>query len=252
MPHKVDPLLIGSLNEISKKLKLSANLTEYWADKADEEHLRFLLEVLQQEMLFKTDAKHSRLIKKAGFPSYKTFAGYTHDNVRLPPILKWQDIENASFVKEKKNLVLMGPVGTGKTHLATAIGIEACRQGMSTGFYTVTGLILKLAEARKKGQIERLSKQIKKLDLLILDEWGYVPIDLEGAQILFQIIADSYEQKSLILTTNIEFGRWGNMFTDDQMAAAMIDRLAHHGHLIMFEGNSYRMEHALMRQQVLA
>ncbi len=252
MPHKIDPLLISSLKETSRQLRLSANLADYWADKVDEEHLRFMLEVLRQEILFKTDAKHSRLIQKAGFPSYKTFSGYTHDNVKLPPILKWQDVENASFVKEKKNLVLMGPVGTGKTHLATAIGIEACRQGMATGFYTVTGLILKLAEARKKGQVERLGRQLKKLDLLILDEWGYVPVDRDGAQMLFQIIADSYEQKSLILTTNIEFARWGNMFTDDQMAAAMIDRLAHHGHLIMFDGNSYRMEHALMRQQSLA
>ncbi len=252
MPHKIDPLLIRSLNEAGRQLRLSADLAEYWADKADEEQLKFLHEVLQQEIVFKLDAKHSRLIKKAGFPSYKTFAGYTHDNVKLPPLLKWQDVEDVSFVKEKKNLVLMGPVGTGKTHMATAIGMEACRQGMSTGFYTVTGLILKLAEARKKGQIERLGRQLKKLDLLILDEWGYVPVDREGAQILFQIIADSYEQKSLILTTNIEFARWGNMFTDDQMAAAMIDRLAHHGHLIMFEGNSYRMEHALMRQQAPA
>ena len=86
------------------------------------------------------------------------------------------------------------------------------------------------------------------LDLLILDEWGYVPVDKDGSQLLFRVISDSYESKSLILTTNLEFSKWGGIFTDDQMAAAMIDRLVHHGHLLIFEGKSYRMEHALMRR----
>ena len=91
--------------------------------------------------------------------------------------------------------------------------------------------------------------QLQNLELLILDEWGYVPVDKEGSQLLFRVIADSYESKSLILTTNLEFSKWGSVFTDDQMAAAMIDRLAHHGHLLLFEGESYRMKHALMRQK---
>ena len=90
--------------------------------------------------------------------------------------------------------------------------------------------------------------ELQKQDLLILDEWGYVPLDRDGAQLLFRIVADSYERRSLIITTNLEFSQWGSIFTDEQMAAAMIDRLAHHGHLLMFNGRSYRMEHALMRQ----
>lgn len=94
--------------------------------------------------------------------------------------------------------------------------------------------------------MERLIRELQGLDLLILDEWGYVPIDKEGSQLLFRVISD--ENKSLILTTNIEFSKWGSLFTDTQMAAAMIDRLVHHGHLLIFEGPSYRMEHALMRQ----
>ena len=115
-------------------------------------------------------------------------------------------------------------------------------------FYTVTELVLKLAEARKNGTLERLRNDLNGLDLLILDEWGYVPVDRDGSQLLFRVISDSYESKSLLLTTNLEFSKWGGSFTDDQMAAAMIDRLVHHGHLILFEGNSYRMEHALMKQ----
>ena len=116
----------------------------------------------------------------------------------------------------------------------------------------MTQLVLKLAEARKNGTLERLVRELQGLDLLILDEWGYVPVDKEGSQLLFRVISDSYESKSLILTTNLEFSKWGSIFTDDQMAAAMIDRLVHHGHLLLFEGRSYRMEHALMRQTAAA
>ena len=168
--------------------------------------------------------------------------------MKFPAAFTKQDLEAGTFVTEKKNLVLYGPVGTGKTHMAIAVGVKACKEGLKTRFYTVTQLVLKLAEARKLGTLERLIRELQTLDLLILDEWGYVPVDKDGSQMLFRIIADSYESKSLILTTNLEFSKWGNIFTDDQMAAAMIDRLVHHGHLILFEGQSYRMEHALMRQ----
>lgn len=109
--------------------------------------------------------------------------------------------------------------------------------------------MVKLSEALKEGTLERLIKSIARADLLIIDEWGYVPVDRQGAQLLFRIIADSYERRSVVLTTNLEFSKWGTIFTDDQMAAAMIDRLAHHGHILLFEGESYRMKHALMRQK---
>ena len=129
-----------------------------------------------------------------------------------------------------------------------AAGVKACNLGYKTKFYTITELVLKLAESRKNGTLERLLRDLHSLDLLILDEWGYVPVDKDGSQLLFRVISDSYESKSLILTTNLEFSKWGGIFTDDQMAAAMIDRLVHHGHLLIFEGKSYRMEHALMRR----
>lgn len=132
--------------------------------------------------------------------------------------------------------------------MAIAAGVKACNLGHITKFYTVTELVLKLAESRKNGTLEKLLRDLRSLDLLILDEWGYVPVDKDGSQLLFRVISDSYESKSLILTTNLEFSKWGGIFTDDQMATAMIDRLDHHGHLLIFEGKSYRMEHALMRQ----
>ena len=170
----------------------------------------------------------------------------------FPPSFTQEALESCQFMEQKQNLVLFGPVGVGKTHLAIAAGVKACKMGLKTRFYTVTGLVLKLAEARKNGTLERLLRELQGLDLLILDEWGYVPVDKDGSQLLFRVISDSYESKSLILTTNLEFSKWGSLFTDTQMAAAMIDRLVHHGHLLLFDGPSYRMEHALMRQDSVA
>ena len=247
---KIPSELMDKLKSTSRKLMLSSQFSEFCQADASPKQIELMIDLFQQELQYRDDNSKRRLIKKAAFPTFKTFEGYTHDHIQLPPALTWQEVEDVSFINEKKNLVMFGPVGTGKTHMATAIGVEACRKGLRTGFFTVTELVLKLAECRKKGTLEKMVKDLKKLDLLILDEWGYVPIDRDGSQILFRIIADSYEQKSLILTTNIEFSKWGKVFTDDQMAAAMIDRLAHHGHLIIFEGKSYRMEHALMRQTV--
>lgn len=210
--------------------------------------LEYLADALQKEVAHREENKRERLIKRARFPTYKTFDSYEFRSVKLPPALSREELENVSFMGEKINLVLYGPVGTGKTHMAIAAGVSACMKGCKVRFYTVTELVLKLAEARKNGTLERLRNELNSLDLLILDEWGYVPVDRDGSQLLFRVVSDSYESKSLILTTNLEFSKWGSIFTDDQMAAAMIDRLVHHGHLILFEGNSYRMEHALMKQ----
>lgn len=190
-------------------------------------------------------------MKRAGFPTYKTFEGYKYSHIQFPPLFSREELESCQFIREHKNLILYGPVGTGKTHLAIAIGVKACQMGLKTKFFSVTELVLKLAETRKQGTLEKLVKDLQKQDLLILDEWGYVPVDRDGSQMLFRIVSDSYERKSLILTTNLEFSKWGSVFTDEQMATAMIDRLAHHGHLLMAGGRSYRMEHALMRQDAV-
>ena len=118
---------------------------------------------------------------------------------------------------------------------------------METRFFTAASLATKLDEARRSGNLEKLLQSIDRAELVILDEWGYLPLEKEQAQLLFQLISSCYERRSLIITTNLEFSKWGTIFTDDQMAAAMIDRLAHHGHLLTFEGQSYRLRNALMR-----
>lgn len=167
---------------------------------------------------------------------FSRFHAHYHFRVRFcNPYSGWEnfsreELESLEFVPGQKNLVLYGLVGVGKTHMAIAAGVKACNLGYKTKFYTVTELVLKLAESRKNGTLEKLLRDLRSLDLLILDEWGYVPVDKDGSQLLFRVISDSYERKSLILTTNLEFSKWGGIFTDDQMAAAMTDRLVHHFH----------------------
>lgn len=231
-----------------RKLYLTSSIPDMVDKEGKPKQAEFLRDALRRELAARDENRRKRLMKKAGFPVIKSFEEYDYGKITIPPALSREQLETADFVKEHQNLVLYGPVGTGKTHMAIAAGIEACERGYQTKFYTVTELVLKLSEARKNGTLEKLRADLKKQDLLILDEWGYVPVDRDGSQLLFRVISDSYESKSLILTTNLEFSKWGSVFTDDQMAAAMIDRLVHHGHLLIFEGNSYRMEHALMRQ----
>ena len=237
-----------SIAENCRKLFLTTAIPDMCQTKGAPKQLEFLQDALDMEVKQREQNKRERLVKRARFPVYKTFDGYEYTKIQLPPALSREELESGAFIEKKQNLMLYGPVGVGKTHMAIAAGIVACQKSLKTRFYTVTELVLKLSKAMKNGTLERLINELNSLDLLILDEWGYVPVDRDGSQLLFRVISDSYESKSLILTTNIEFAKWGGIFTDDQMAAAMIDRLVHHGHLIIFDGPSYRMEHALMRQ----
>lgn len=231
----------------SRALMLSSGVTELCENEATPKQEEFLHRVLAEEIARRDRNRRTRLLARARFPVLKGFANYDFSGIRFPPALAREELLSCRFIAEKRNLVLYGGVGTGKTHLSIAVGIMACELNLRVRFYTVTELVLKLADAYRGGTLERLIQDLKQLDLLILDEWGYVPVDREGSQLLFRIIADSYESKSLILTTNLEFSKWGGVFTDQQMAAAMIDRLVHHGHLLLFESKSYRMTHALMR-----
>lgn len=143
------------------------------------------------------------------------------------------------------NLVLYGPVDTGKTHLAVALGRLACMRAILVGFFTATGLLMRLRRA-KRGRLDAEPRQIARARLPVIDEFGYMPIDEEGSGLLFQVISDSHETRSVVYATNIECSGWGGVLGDKNMAAALIDRTVHHGRLTGFEGGSYRSEHALM------
>lgn len=143
------------------------------------------------------------------------------------------------------NLVLYGPVGAGKTHLAVALGRLACMCAIPVGFFTATGLLMRLRRA-KRGRLDVELRQIARARLPVIDEFGYMPIDEEGSRLLFQVISDSHETRSVIHATNIGFSGWGRVLGDKNMAAALIDRTVRHGRLTGFEEGSYRSGHALM------
>jgi DNA replication protein DnaC len=152
-------------------------------------------------------------------------------------------------VQRKENLILYGAVGTGKTHLATAIGVEACNRCKKVRFYQTANLVNKLLEAKNNNKLSSMLDHIEEADLVILDEWGYIPLNREGSQLLFQVVANCYERRSVILTTNLEFSKWNDIFCDEMMTNAMIDRLVHHSHLLTFSGQSYRLRNSLMNKE---
>lgn len=233
--------------ECCRRLRLSKNIALASDQIEAESHQEYLLKVLKQELHYREAARKSRLIKQAGFYALKTFDGYCFDEIRLPAELSVADLKEAVFVSQQKNLIFYGNVGTGKTHLATSIGIEACNRGKAVRFFRTAALVNQLSDMQKKGELNRFLKQLAKVDLLICDEWGYVPLDRDGSKLLFQVISDCYEQRSVIITTNLEFSKWVNIFYDEQMTAAMIDRLVHHSYLLLFDGQSYRIKNSLMK-----
>lgn len=164
----------------------------------------------------------------------------------MPPDWGRAQLEALEFVDGREDLVLHGPVGTGKSHLAVAPGRLACMNAVPVRFFTAFGLLMRLRRAKQENRLDRELAGIGKARLLIIDEFGYMPVDEEGSRLLFQVISDSYETRSIIHATNIESGGWGRVLGDKNMAAALIDRTVHHGRLIRFEGRSYRSEHALM------
>jgi DNA replication protein DnaC len=237
------------ISTMCKKMSFSQSIVTLCENEANAREESFLHLALRKEIENRIESRKARLLKEAGFPVYKTLKGYDFKDVKLPPQLKTSDLSNCSFIRQKQNIVLFGPVGTGKTHLASALGVAACAMDIPVRFYTVAELVVRLSEALRSCTIDRMMKSILKADLIILDEWGYVPVDKQGAQWLFRIIADSYERRSLVITTNLEFSKWGTVLTDDQMAAAIIDRIAHYGHLVLFDGDSHRMRNALMKHK---
>lgn len=236
------------LLECCKQLRLSATLAENAMTATGATNQEYLLEVLKAEIQYRNMKRRNLYLKKAGFDNIKTFQGYDFEDITMPSGITVDLLKQAEFLTRQENLILYGKNGAGKSHMATAIGVEACMQGKHVRFYKTAALVNELVAAKANGSLVQLLKKLSKLDLLICDEWGYIPFDAEGSQLLFQVIADCYEKRSLIITTNIEFSRWNGIFYDDQLTAALIDRLVHHSHLIVFGRDSWRLRHSLMKQ----
>lgn len=209
-------------------------------------HLQFLEMLLDEEVINRENNRYNRLLKKASFPTIKTIDSF--DFSKAPFIKKKEMMEllNLDFLRENQNIVFIGNQGTGKTHIITSIGVEACKQGKSVLFFTAASLGNKLIEMQDQLSLNKFVEKLKKVDILIIDELGYVSLSQQSTQLLFQVFSERYEKGSIMITSNLEFGEWGNIFNDEIMAAAIIDRLIHNSVIKSFKGESYRL---LSRQQ---
>ena len=148
--------------------------------------------------------------------------------------------------EHKQNILCLGAVGTGKTYLATALGVKECSLGKKVRFYRAIELAAELVEKHRSGSLNKILRHLKNFDLLILDELGYIPFDRTSSQLLFNVISNSYQQQSVIITSNLEFGRWNEIFGDDRLTAALIDRLVHRAYIFGFTGPSFRYQEAIL------
>ncbi|MFA5537381.1 MAG: IS21-like element helper ATPase IstB [Bacillota bacterium] len=232
-----------------KELRFGKNLYENYSRINAVDYADFLAQLLKLELDNRELTRKNRNLKAAGFDVIKTFEGYSFSQVQIPNAIDIEDLKNANFINKKENLILYGPVGTGKSHLATAIGVAACSGGKRVKFFRTASLVNQLGEAKAKGELKRFMRMIEKTDLLICDEWGYIPFEKEGAQLLFQVISECYERRSVIITTNLEFSKWNGIFYDEKLTSAIIDRLVHYSHLLIFSGPSHRLTHSTMKSQ---
>lgn len=236
------------LYELCKKLRLSQNFVEMAMECEGETHQEYLKELLTRELKNRDINRVTKLINTAGFYTIKSINDFRFDEVTLPSGLSKELLLTLDFIREKKNIIMYGRTGTGKTMLSTALGVLACQQNMTVKFFRTASLINQLSEAKSSGTLGLIHKKLKKASLIILDEWGYVPYDREGAQLLFDFLSEIHEQKSVILNTNLEFSRWANVLYDEQMTAALIGRLTHHCHLLLFPGENNRLRESSINE----
>jgi DNA replication protein DnaC len=237
-----------TLTDICRQLRL-AYIVETVKERNDSVLTETIEGILTAELEGRKRAKLGKLVGIAGFPHLKTFEGYDFSSITFPPSYNKDKLLKLDWMKQKENVLMMGAVGTGKTHMAIALGVEACRQGMNVQFFRAADLVSILQEKFAEGLITRFRSRLRKLDLLILDEVGYVPFNQTGAELLFNVIADCYEQQSVVVTTNLEFGQWTTVFGDNKLTAALVDRLVHHAHILTFTGDSFRLKEAMQRTQ---
>jgi len=236
-----------------KTLKLPTFLREYEklarqcaAEGLD--HIQFLARLVELELIDRERRMVERRIKAAKFPAVKSLDSF--DFTAIPKLNKMQVLELArcEWIERRENVVALGPSGTGKTHVALALGLAACQKGLSVGFTTAAAIVHALMEARDEKRLLRLQKQLTGQKLLIIDELGFVPLSKTGAELLFELISQRYERGSTLITSNLPFDEWTGTFGSERLTGALLDRLTHHVNILEMNGESYRLNHSRTRK----
>jgi DNA replication protein DnaC len=238
------------LTENLKSLKLSTmirNLPGHLRQAKQDQlgYDEFLLNITEVEVQVRKENGRKRRLREAKFPLLKPLETFDFGAAPELDARLIKELSGCQYVHKPRNIIFLGKSGTGKTHLATGLGMEACKQGIRTRFVTGCGLANELIEARDEKTLARAVKRYAGYGLLIIDELGYVPFSKEGAQLIFQILAERHEKKPVMITTNMGFGDWTQIFGDPSMTAALLDRITHKAHVVNCTWESYRLKETL-------
>ena len=239
----------SNLTSCCKKLRLSASLAERAMVQEGSSNQEYLLNLLTEEIANRDAARLTMNLNSAGFPCRYTPEQYRTDEIDFPDGVSFESLLGLDFYHKGRNVLMYGGTGTGKTMLSILIGMEACHQDIPVRFYRTAALINLLAEHKQSGSLTQFRK--RKLDpakIIILDEFGYVPYDRTGSELLFDYLSEIHEKKSVILNTNLEFSQWVNVLYDKRMTTALIGRLTHHVELILFPGENNRLRESSINQ----
>jgi DNA replication protein DnaC len=219
------------------------------AARNNEDPAHFLLALAEQEINQRQQNMLQQRIKTARFPVLKELADF--DFSYLPLLNKAQilDLARGEYIQKKEVLIFIGNPGLGKTHLTTGLATAACRQGRRVRFWTAAGLVNELLQAQDEHRLHRVIASTLKLDLVVLDELGFIPFSANGAQVLFTFCSELYERLALIITTNLKFADWVQVFGDERLTAALLDRLTHHAHIVELLGESYRFRQRMQSEK---
>ena len=233
-----------------KQLRLSSNLADQAMSLEGNTNQEYLYNLLAKEVTYRRERRISKLLNTAGFPKLYKREQFRTDEIDFPEGVTFDSLLKLDFYESGKNLIMYGSTGTGKTMLSTLIGIAACNADIPVKFYRTAGLINLFSESQSKGNLLALKKKLNTAGILILDEFGYVPYDRTGSQLLFDFLSEIHEMKQVILNTNLEFSQWVNVFYDQRMTTALIGRLTHHVELILFPGGNNRLRESSINDAI--